>query len=184
MRIADAKTAKEEGERLQALMLKHVLRYATAGFTLHPLGVVAEDRRKDAVFTIAGREVVGGRDAVVLACELKSWRSERGGAYRHFTDPRIGHRGRAWLDTDGRLLRWENEYLIVDADISTPGPYLRTTVEYEPSAFGVWTPRQVVATFSDKVREKNMPPSMRLDGRITYTYSAFQRFSTFSTIKH
>jgi hypothetical protein len=186
-RIADAKTAKEEGERLQSLMLKHVLRYATVGFTLHPLGVVAEERRKDAVFTIDGREAVGGRDAVVLKYELKTWRPERGGPYHRFTDPRLGQRGRAWLDTtDGRLLRWENEHLIGDVDISTPGPFLLTTVDYEPSAFGIWTPRQVVATFSDKAREKNRAPFLRVAGRITYTYTAFQRFlvSTSSTIKH
>lgn len=185
-RIADAKTATEESERLKALMLKHVLRYATSGFTLHPLGVVAEDQRRDAVFTAAGRDVVSGRDAVVLAYESKVWRSEAGGAYRAFTKPRIGHRGRAWLDpADGRLLRWEHELLIVDADISTPGPYLTTVVEYEPSEFGIWTPRQVVATFSDKVREKNRPASLRLAGRITYAYTTFQRFSvsTSSTIK-
>ena len=186
-RLADAKTAKEEGERLHALLLKHVLKYATSGFTLHPLWVVSEDRRKDAVFTIAGRETVGGRDAIVLAYELKTWRPEAAGAYRRFTDPRLSGRGRAWLDAaDGRLLRWENDHLIVDADLPTPGPYLRTTVEYEPSAFGIWTPRQVVATFSDKFREKKMPPSLRVAGRITYTYTGFQRFlvSTSTTIKH
>jgi hypothetical protein len=117
----------------------------------------------------------------VLAYELKAWRSERGRFYRHFTDPRVGGRGRAWLDAaDGRLLRWENEYLIVDRDITTPGPYLQTTVEYEPSAFGIWTPRDVVATFSDKVREKNTT-SLRRGGRITYTYTAFQRFSVSTT---
>jgi hypothetical protein len=182
MRLADAKTAKEEGERLHALLLKDGLKYWTSGYTLHPFGVVAENRRKHAVFTIAGREAVGGRDAVVLAYELKAWRSERGRFYRHFADPRVGGRGRAWLDAaDGRLLRWENEYLIVDRDITTPGPYIQTTVEYEPSAFGIWTPREVVATFSDKVREKNTAPSLRRGGRITYTYTAFQRFSVSTT---
>jgi hypothetical protein len=185
-RLADSKTADEERERLQALLLKYVLKYATAGFTLYPLGIVAEDRRTDATFAIEGREAVGGRDAVVTAYERQSWRSPREprGAYRHFADPRIGNRGRAWLDaSNGRLLRWENDILVRDRDITTPAPYLRTTVEYEPSAFGIWTPRRIVASFYDKARERKAPPVMRLDGRITYTYGEFKRFSVSTSTK-
>ena len=183
-RLADAKTADEERERLKALVLKHVLKYATTGFTLHPLGIVAHDRRTDATFAIEGREAVGGRDGVVIAYEQQSWRSEPRGAFRHFTDPRIGNRGRAWLDaSNGRLLRWEHDILVRDRDITTPAPYLRTTVEYEPSAFGIWTPRRIVASFYDKARERKAPPVMRLDGRITYTYVEFKRFSVSTSTK-
>ena len=69
-------------------------------------------------------------------------------------------------------VRWENDILVRDRDITTPAPYLRTTVKYQPSAFGIWTPRRIVASFYDKARERKAPPVMRLDGRITYTSSS------------
>ena len=52
---------------------------------------------------------------------------------------------------------------------------------YEPSAFGLWTPKRIVVSFFDKVREKNAPPAVRVAGRVTFTYADFKRFSVSTT---
>jgi hypothetical protein len=182
-RLASSKTLAQESERLKEANLKYALRYFTWGATLHPLRMLDWRRRLGMDFVIAGREGVAGRDAIVLDYRLKESREIRAqGIYRHFDSPRSGTRGRAWIDaSDGRLLRWENETTVADRDILTPVAVLRYETEYEPSPFGVWTPKRVVASFVDKVREKNASPTVRLAGRLTFTYADFKRFSVSTT---
>ncbi len=50
---------------------------------------------------------------------------------------------------------------------------MRDEVEYlNPSAFGPNIPRRIITTFYDKADKG----SVRLSGRITYTYQEFKRF--------
>ena len=182
-KLAGSKTLAQESERLKQANLKHGLRYFMWGATLHPLRMLEWQQRLGVEFAIAGREGVAGRDAIVLDYRLKELRSIRAqGIYRHFDAPRSAMRGRAWLDTsDGRLLRWEHEITVSDRDITTPVAVVRYEHEYEPSAFGLWTPKRIVVSFFDKVREKNAPPAVRVAGRVTFTYADFKRFSVSTT---
>ena len=182
-RLAGAKTLAQEFERLKQANLKHGLRYFMWGATLHPLRMLEWHERLGVEFAIAGREGVAGRDAVVLDYRSKELRSIRAeGIYRRFDAPRSAMRGRAWLDpSDGRLLRWEHEVTVADRDITTPVAVVRYEHEYEPSAFGPWTPKRIVVSFFDKGREKNALPAVRVVARLTFTYADFKRFSVSTT---
>ena len=182
-KLAGSKTLAQEFERLKQANLKHGLRYFMWGATLHPLRMVEWQERLGVEFAIAGREGLAGRDAIVLDYRAKELRSIRAqGIYRHFDAPRSAMRGRVWLDTsDGRLLRWEHEITVSDRDLTTPVAVVRYENEYEPSVFGLWTPKRIVVSFFDKVRERKAPPAVRVAARLTFTYADFKRFSVSTT---
>jgi len=177
-RLAQAKTLEQQEKQLREANLKHVLRYFTWGATLDPINMVREDRRADLDFAIAGRERVDGLDAIVLQYETKALRAvDARGIHRHFKHPRSGHRGRAWLDAnDGHLVQWNDELIVVDDDMSAPVTLVRNEIAYGPSAFGVFTPTRFVASFFDRTENRKAPTELRLEGRITSTYTDFKRF--------
>jgi hypothetical protein len=182
-KLAASKTLAQESERLKEANLKHGLRYFAWGATLYPIRLLEWQQRLGLEFVIAEREEVAGRDAIVLDYRLKELRAIKAeGIYRHFESPRSGTRGRAWLDTsDARLLRWTHEITVSDRDIPTPVAVMSYEGEYEPSAFGLWTPKRIIVSFFDKVREKKAPPTVRLAARLTFTYADFKRFSVSTT---
>ena len=187
-RLASAKTLAQQSERLRDANLKYMLGYYSWGLTLQPLGVVRPQQQQNLDFSIAGRERLAGRDTIVLGYRHKELRpAPTRGIYRHFKSPRSGARGSAWLDVDdGRLRRWEHEMLVADREITTPVVLVRDEIEYEPSTFGVLTPKRIVASFFDKSGDKKAPDVLRLAGRITFTYEAFKRFqvTTDTEIQH
>ena len=73
------------------------------------------------------------------------------------------------------ILHWVNETIVVDRQITTPVTFARTEIDYEPSAFGVWTPRKIVASIFRKAEDKKAPVTYE-EARITFTYEPFKRF--------
>jgi hypothetical protein len=173
-RLAKAKTLEQEGRRLREENLKHTLHYYRWGITLQPLLAL---EIPNFTFEFAGHEKLDGRETILLTYQRKDLVS--GGPsnlLRKFKDYRTGNRGRVWLDSeDFRIWRWQNEFTVVDRDIPTEVAYVRDEVEYEPSTFGINTPKTIVTTFFDK--KENDKQSVRPAGRITHTYQAFRRFN-------
>ena len=171
-KLAKAKTLEQEGKRLREENLKHTLRYYRWGITLQsPLQLV---KFSGFTFEIVGREKLDGRETILLKYRQNDLLpGGPSGLLRNFKDHRSGSRGRAWLDAETfRIWRWVSESTVIDRDIPEEVVYMRDEVEYEPSAFGPNIPRKIITTFYDKADKQ----SVRLSGRITYTYQEFKRF--------
>jgi hypothetical protein len=171
-KLAKAKTLEQEGRRLTEENLKYTLNYYRWGVTLDP---VPQFQNSAVAFELAGRERIGDRDTIVLKYRRKDFRAgEFRGLARNFKDPRTGNRGRVWLDPlDFRIWRWENESTITDRDITTEAVLGRDEVEYIPSTFSPNVPTRIVTSFFDKAKGN----TIRLAGRITFTYPEFKRFN-------
>jgi hypothetical protein len=170
-KLAKAKTLEQEGKRLREENLKHTLNYYRWGITLQPL---LQLEIPGFTFEIVGREKLDGRETILLKYRRNDLLpGGPSGLLRNFKDHKSGNRGRVWLDAETfRIWRWVNESTVVDRDIPEEVVYMRDEVEYEPSAFGPNIPRRIVTTFYDKAEKR----SVRLSGRITYTYQEFKRF--------
>jgi len=174
-KLAKAKTLEQEGDRLRKENLNHTLRYYRWGVTLQP---ALQLEFQGYTYELAGRETVGNREAIVLNYRRNDFRSgEFQGLVKGFKNPRTGNRGRVWLDAKTLMfLRWENESTIVDRDISNEAVLSRDEIEYQPSMFGFNVPKRIVTSFFEKAKTDNRF-ELRLAGRITYTYQAFNRFN-------
>ena len=174
-RLAKTNTLVKQRDQLKKAHLKYALRYATFGYTLAPW--LRKAAQSGLEFSLVARERIAGREAIVVGYrskELHPVSNER--AYRTFTNARNGFAGRAWLDVkDGRLLHWIDEFIVVDRDFTTPVTFMRSEIDFEPSAFGVWTPKRIVASLFRKTGDRRAPTTYE-DARITFTYEPFKRF--------
>jgi hypothetical protein len=173
-KLAKAKTLEQEGARLREENLKHTLNYYRWGVTLLPAPQIESPATYD--IEIAGRDKINGRDAIILKYNRKNpMTGEFRGLARNFNNPKTGNRGQLWLDAETfHIWRWVNESTITDRDIAAEAVLSRDEIEYAPSAFGMNVPVRIVTSYFDK---KDAPKgSVRLAGRITFTYATFKRF--------
>ncbi len=149
--LAKSKTGEQERKRLRDENLKYTLTYYRWGITLQPAAALRKDLHPWYTFELSGREKVGNREVLLLRYQSNGTTSSSSNLVRHFTNPKIGERGRIWLDADDfRIWRWENEKTVVDRDITTPAVYLRDEIEYIPSTFGILVPKTIITSFFDK----------------------------------
>jgi len=171
-KLAKLKNSEQERKRLREENLKYTLKYYRWGITLQPVTALAKEAQSGHSFEIAGRESIGNRNVILLKYQLNDAFPSTS---NHFTNPRVGKRERIWLDAeDFRVWRWENEYTVVDKDITTAAVYVRDEIEYVPSAFGILVPKTIITSFFDK--DERDKQTLRLTGRVTYSYDAFKRF--------
>jgi len=174
--LAKTKNSKQEFERLREENLKYSLGYYRWGITLQPASALRSDMQPAYVFELAGQEKRNGRNVWIVAYKSKRGSASTSNLLKHFTYPVIGERGRIWLDSeDFQIWRWEGEETVTDMDIASPVVYMRDEIDYEASAFGVLVPKTIVTSFFDK--KESAKESVRLAGRITYSYTGFTRFS-------
>jgi hypothetical protein len=174
-KLANSKNSEQEVKRLRDENLKYTLKYYRWGITLQPVTALAKEAQPGHSFEIAGQESLGGRKVILLKYQLNEVSPSTSNLVRTFTNPRVGKRGRIWLDAENfRVWRWENEYTVVDRDITSAAVYMRDEIEYVSSAFGILVPKTIVTSFFDKSEPDKR--SLRLTGRITYNYDAFKRF--------
>lgn len=173
-RLAKARTLQQEASEFRDENLKHTLGFYRWGFTVAPLPQLGAP---GVTFTVAGRERVGDRDAIVLTYQRDALRpNEFRGLTRSFTDARTGNRGRVWLDPEtAAMWRWENESTVVDRDIRNETVLSHDDMEYVSSPFGFYVPGRVVTSFYEKSGSQARA-SLRLASRITHSYDQFRRF--------
>jgi hypothetical protein len=173
--LSKSKNFEQERKRLQDENLKYTLKYYRWGITLQPVPSVIKEMQPAYGFFLGQRERRNGQEMIVLDYQSKGTSPSSSNLVRNFTDPRIGDRGRIWMDAeDFRVWRWESEKTVVDRDITSAVVYMRDEIEYAPSEFGIHVPRTVITSFFDK--QESDRHSVRLTGRITYAYDAFKRF--------
>jgi hypothetical protein len=173
--LAKSKTSEQERKRLRDENLKYTLTYYRWGITLQPATSLRRELRPLYTFELIGSEKVGNREVLLLRYQSNGTTPSSSNLVRHFTNPKIGERGRIWLDAeDFRIWRWESEKTVVDKDITASAVYLRDEIEYVTSTFGILVPKTIITSFFDK--QETDKQSLRLTGRITYTYDAFKRF--------
>jgi hypothetical protein len=173
--LAKSKTSEQERKRLRDENLKYTLTYYRWGITLQPATALRRELRPLYTFELIGSEKVGNREVLLLRYQSNGTTPSSSNLVRHFTNPKIGERGRIWLDAeDFRIWRWESEKTVVDKDITASAVYLRDEIEYVTSTFGILVPKTIITSFFDK--QETDKQSLRLTGRITYTYDAFKRF--------
>ena len=179
-KLAKAKTLEQEFDRLRDENLKHTLHYYRWGVTLQ---LAPQLQTPNYEYNIGGRERLNGRDVMIVKYKRKNLiPNEFRGLTRNFKDPKTGNRGRLWLDAETfQVWRWENESTVIDREIPTESVLGRDEIEYESSAFGVNVPVRIVTSYFDK---KGAPSgSLRLAGRITFTYGKFKRFNVTAEFK-
>ena len=173
--LAKSKNFEQERKRLRDENLKYTLKYYRWGITLQPVPAVIKEMQPAYEFLLGQSELIDGRKMVVLNYQSKGDSPSSSNLVRNFTNPRIGDRGKVWLDSeDFRVWRWVSEKTVIDKDITSPVVYMRDEIQYVPSAFGIRVPKTVTTSFFDK--DESERRSVRLTGRITYTYDAFKRF--------
>ena len=173
--LAKSKNFEQEVKRLREENLKYTLTYYRWGITLRPVPAVQKEMQPAYVFSQIQPERQGGRDMMILPYQTRGTSLSTYELVRHFTNPEIGERGRIWLDAeDFRVWRWESERTVVDQDITSAAVYMRDEIEYVTNPFGILVPKKIVTSFFDKNEADNL--SLRLTGRITYTYDEFKRF--------
>jgi hypothetical protein len=173
-KLAKTKTLEQEGKRLRDENMKHTLNYYRWGVTLQPAMQLQMSNGYE--YEISGRENVNGRDTIILKYKRKNLMAdEYKGLTRNFNNPRTGNRGQVWLDAQTfQIWRWVNENTVTDRDISFEAVLGRDEVEYAASGFGVNVPTRIVTSYFDK--KGAAKGSVRLAGRITFTYATFKRF--------
>jgi hypothetical protein len=173
-KLAKTKTLEQEGKRLRDENMKHTLNYYRWGVTLQPAMQLQMSNGYE--YEISGRENVNGRDTIILKYKRKNLMAdEYKGLTRNFNNPRTGNRGQVWLDAETfQIWRWVNENTVTDRDISFEAVLGRDEVEYAASGFGVNVPTRIVTSYFDK--KGAAKGSVRLAGRITFTYATFKRF--------
>jgi hypothetical protein len=173
--LAKSKNSEQERKRLRDENLKYTLTYYRWGITLQPAAALKSDMRPSYTFDLIGREKVGNREVLLLKYQSNGTTPSSSNLVMHFTNPKIGERGKIWLDSeDFRIWRWESEKTVVDRDITSPAVFMRDEIEYVTSTFGILVPKTITTTFFDK--QETNGRALRLTGRITYTYDAFKRF--------
>jgi hypothetical protein len=173
-KLAKAKTLEQEGNRLRDENMKHTLKYYRWGVTLQPAPQIQSTATYE--FEIVGRDKVNGRDTIILKYKRKLLMTDEfKGLTRNFNNPKTGNRGQLWLDAETfHIWRWVNENTVTDRDIPAEAVFGRDEIEYAPSAFGVNVPVRIVTSYFDK--KDASKGSVRLAGRITFTYATFKRF--------
>lgn len=176
--LAKALTLEQEFNRLREENLKHTLRFYRWGITLQPLQQFDPNYSLGFEFEIIGREKVDERETILLSYKQKVfYLASSTGLLKNFVNPQTGNRGRVWLDAkDSQVVRWVNEATVIDLDIKEEVVYVRDEIEYQPSAFGIPIPKKIITSFFDKYEKKTDVKTLRLAGRITYTYDEFKRF--------
>jgi hypothetical protein len=180
-KLAKAKTLEQEGSRLRDENMKHTLRYYRWGVTLLPAPQIQSPATYE--IEIAGRDKINGRDTIILKYTRKKLATDEfKGLARNFNNPKTGNRGQLWLDAETfRLWRWINESTVTDRDVTTEAVLVRDEIEYVPSAFGVNVPVRIVTSYFDK--KDAAKGSVRLAGRITFTYATFKQFGVTTEYK-
>lgn len=88
------------------------------------------------------------------------------------------HRGRLWIDEQGRLVREERDVyarstVFVGAEVLA----VRIVLEYGASAFGILTPKKItLVTYRPAARSSSMAIAMYPYVRVTQEYGGFSRF--------
>lgn len=173
--LEKSKTSEQERKRLRDENLKYTLRYYRWGITLQPATALRMNMRPWYTFGLIGREKLGDREVLLVTYQSNGTMPSSSNLVRHFTDPKIGERGKIWLDSeDYRIWRWESQHTVVDKDITSSLVYMRDEIEYVTSTFGILVPKAIITSFFDK--QETDKQALRLTGRITYTYDAFKRF--------
>ncbi len=179
---ARADSVKKELERITRESKRYDLNYSVYGMTLNQGLPLYENARESFQFTLAGREQVNNRDAIVieyrqvshhaeLAMKLSSLPSELKGAWTRY-------RGRLWLDAETVQLRREvREMTLEHSSLSSPLLMMRYDLDYADSRFGFLTPQRIViSTYNQGRTGADNKPELLLGGRITFEYGAFTRF--------
>jgi uncharacterized protein YihD (DUF1040 family) len=173
--LAKSKNFERERKQLRDENLKYTLKYYRWGITLQPVPAVIKEMQTAYRFSFGQSELINDREMLVLNYQSKGDSPLSSNLVMSFTNPRIGDRGKIWLDAeDFRVWRWISEKTVVDKDITSPAVYMRDEIEYVPSVFGILVPKTVITTFFDKQDTDRL--SVRLTGKITYTYDAFKRY--------
>jgi len=66
--------------------------------------------------------------------------------------------------------------MVTDQEVVREAVLVRDIIEYESSSFDILIPKTIVTSFFDKVPDAKTAQTLRLAGRITYTYEGFRRF--------
>lgn len=194
--LARADSSKEEAEKIRNEGLRYDGRTISWGMTL------AQDRPfKDSLraffdFKVIGREQIGGRDVWVIEYQqtkptpliranptAAERRQSTGGIEystiipREFQPTNPLMRGRLRLDAEtGRI--WQNELEIVlhPQKLSEPVVSVEISYEYQPSDFGILTPRKFLIK-SYRIKGKDdRSLAVTINDESVFEYSGFREF--------
>ena len=184
-RLAKTKNLEGEAKRLREENLRYRLHYYRWDITLHPAWQLEEKASSEYDYELKGRDKLGEREVVILSYHKKSFQpADENGIIANFKNPRVGYRGRVWLDAGTfNICRWENEFIVRHAGTDKTLVVVRDEVSYVPSDLGISVPERIVTSFFDKLQDKSKvrgETRTYLRGRITYVYSSFKRFNVTS----
>ncbi len=160
-------------------------RGATGPFIMrHPKGVRQ---------TFVGRERINGHETIVYAFQqFADSRATYGPdpeavvedvpGLRNRVGVKTRYRGKLWLDEEtGQLWRQETELTAEYSFFQQPQVLMRLEQEYQPSDFGILTPKKFVFSWFASLRDRQTAsPHLELTSRTTYDYGKFTRFDVTS----
>lgn len=181
-RLARAGSVKKELDRISRESRRYDHRYSFYGLTLNQGLLLDESVHPYLQFTVAGRERINGREAIVIQYQQVA-QSPR--ITTNLSLPSVLkeaeplYRGRVWLDAEtAQLWREERELTLRHSSLNQPLVVMRFEFEYVSSSFGILTPRRIVWSTYDRGRTgANRLPELLLGGKVTYEYSSFRRFN-------
>jgi hypothetical protein len=184
-RLAKADSVKKELDRISRESQRYNHRYSTHGLTLNQGELLGERVRSSLQFTDAGRELVNGREVIVLQYQQVAQSPEASfklslpsalkGAEPLF-------RGRLWLDAEtAQIWREERDVTLRHSSWNPPLLLWRFEFEYVGSSFGILTPQRIVWSIYDRGRTRaDKLPELLLGGKVTFEYSSFRHFNVSS----
>lgn len=189
--LTKAKTAKSELDKLNDEWLRHDIGRRFWGYTITQ-GRLFKALGPAVRGLIVGRERLNGHETVIYAFQqLADSRATWGpdpeavlediAGLRNRVGVKTRYRGKLWLDEEtGQLWRQEVELTADYFLLAQPQVMIRMEQDYQPSEFGILTPKTFVFSWFGYLRDRETAPRLALTSRTTYNYSKFTRFDVSS----
>lgn len=186
--VINAQSSEKELQKLQDESSRYDLEYSVNGMTLFQAPLLADNFQPYFEYTLAGSEIIEGRDTIVLTYNQKraspdiiignsAPRSEGRLTLQNEVsmtgelNPRM--KGKFWLDPTTMQVRREIRQLTLQpAGFSAPVIYYETEFNYGPSEFQLLTPTRITHIQYDINKKER---SSRKAGKIVFEYEKFTK---------
>lgn len=196
-KLAKVGTSAEEYQKISKEGLRYDGKRVSWGMTLYQPRPFSENLKSAFDFRVVGKEKIEGRDVWIVEYEqtkaspyiLSNPTKEKeqspnavqynmpiSDAFRP-TNPRL--KGKLWLDAETGQI-WRNAFRIIlnPKNLSVPIEATEISYEYQPSDFGILTPKKFLIR-SVNIRGKSEKDlSVTKDAETVYEYSKFSEFKT------
>ena len=190
--LTKMKSPRSEVTKLNDDWLKHDIGRRFWGYTITQ-GRLFKALRAAVRGLVAGRETINDRETVIIVFEQLAQSRATWGAdpedvvndipgLRNRVNVRTRYRGKLWLDrATGQLWKQEVELVADYVAFAQPQVMLRWEQEYQPSEFGILTPKKFVFSWFAYMRNRaTNAAQLALTSRTTYSYGKFRRFDVSS----